>query len=261
MARRGWFKLYRQIQEHWTWKKKPASEGQAMVDIFIRTNWIDSELLNPKVAAAIKVKKGEAICSVRGLAEAWGWSRNRTQTFLRRLEIEGTIKATNEATHTRLKVLNWKKYQGNDKEKGPGKGPGSDPKKGPRRGHRRDPSEKPDKLQETNPQTPEADRPAAVGRLGQVIGLIEDADTRDVFLEFLTVLDADKTVAAGEIVDRVTHAMNAREQLKLHPGAPVERMIRYALTETMKGNARSSAYTDTVIQNALVRWRDGKSFE
>lgn len=259
MARRGWFKLYRQIQEHWTWKKKPASEGQAMVDIFIRTNWIDSEMLNPKVASAIKVRKGEAICSVRGLAEAWGWSRNRTQTFLLRLQIEGTIKATNEATHTRLKVLNWKKYQGNDKEKGPDKGPGSKPHAGPRKGRKRGTSENHDKGKETNPQTPE--REAAVGRLTQVIGLIEDGDTRDVFLEFLTTLDADTAVATGDMVDRVNHAMNAREQLKLHPGAPFERMIRYALDATMKGKARSSAYTDTVIQNALVRWRDGKSFE
>lgn len=261
MARRGWFKLYRQIQEHWTWRKgKAFSEGQALVDLFIRTNWMDSTMLNPKVAEAIKVKKGEAIVSVRGLAEAWRWSRNRTQTFLRRLQIEGTIEATNEATHTRVKVLNWKKYQGSDKEKGPRKGPGSRPRKGPKAGRKGGQSEKPVDLKETNPQTPAEDSAHAVGRCESLISLIESQDTRTVFLEFLGAMESADAPAA-EIVDRINHAMNAREQLKLHPGAPVDELIRYALRATMKGNARSSAYTDTVIQNALERWRDGKSID
>lgn len=261
MARRGWFKLYRQIQEHWTWKKgKSFSEGQALVDIFIRTNWMDSTMLNPKVAEAIKVKKGEAIVSVRGLAAAWRWSRNRTQTFLLRLQIEGTIEATNEATHTRLKVLNWKRYQGDDREKGPRKGPGARPQKGPRKGRKQGPSENPIQLKETNPQTPTEDRADAVRRSEALVALIESQATQVVFLEFLGAMDAAHAPAA-EIVDRINHAMNAREQLKLHPGAPVDELIRYALRATMKGDARSSAYTDTVIQNALERWRDGKPIQ
>lgn len=251
------------MQENWVWKKKPFSWGQAWIDLLIRTSWIDSTMFSDHFAKSLKVRRGEIICSIRGLAFAWGWSRSGTERFLRRCQQAGQIKATSEGTYTRIKILNWSKLQGQEPEGGFKSGTRKSRKPGRGKGHSAGPLNTPDNGEKTNPHTPsdpEA-RDKAVARSEQAIGLIEEHDTRNVFLEFLATLEFNDTIAAPEIVDRVTAAMNAREQLKLNPGAPVERIIRYALTETMRRKARSGAYTDKVILNALQRWRDGKFTE
>lgn len=111
MTAPGWIALWRKIRENWTWKIKPFSPGQALVDLFLRANWTDTKIPNPGKIGPTTLRPGEAIISLRGLQADWGWSRGRVIRFLKALENDTTIETTNETTFTRCKVLNWKGYQ------------------------------------------------------------------------------------------------------------------------------------------------------
>jgi hypothetical protein len=111
MARVGWLKLWRKLDEHWLWEQKPFSMGQAWIDVLMRTNFSDSNIPNPADVKSSTLSPGESIVSLRGLEADWGWSRNRVLRFLRRLKNDGMIGTKNETIFTRVNVVNWKKYQ------------------------------------------------------------------------------------------------------------------------------------------------------
>ena len=112
----GWFKLHRKIFDHWTFRKKPFSPGQALIWLFGRCNFSEREIPAPGRVGPATLYPGEAIISLRLLATTWGWSQMRVARFLKALRNDSTIVTTNEGSFTRLKVLNWKKYQGDDSE-------------------------------------------------------------------------------------------------------------------------------------------------
>ena len=64
----------------------------------------------------VTLASGEAIVSLRLLEKAWGWHRGMVIRFLKALKNDTTISTTNETTFTRVKVLNWKRYQGSEHE-------------------------------------------------------------------------------------------------------------------------------------------------
>jgi len=74
-VQRGWIRLYRRIQEHELWHKKPFSEGQAWVDILLHTN--------------------HDTCTVqfsqRYWAKRWGWSREKVKRFFAYLRDETMV--------------------------------------------------------------------------------------------------------------------------------------------------------------------------
>lgn len=114
MGRVGWLKLYRPLQEHALWKEKPFAEGQAWVDILMRVSFVDDAVRDYKKKNVIRVSPGEAIVSIGGLSLGWGWSKNRVIRFLKMLKNDNMIEYTSGYSHTKLKVLNWKKYQDYD---------------------------------------------------------------------------------------------------------------------------------------------------
>lgn len=118
MARTGWLKLWRQMQDNPIWTETPFSAGQAWIDLLIRANFSETRIPKPGKTSNLMLGPGEAIVSLRELELNWGWSRNRVLRFFARLKRERMIGTTNETTFTRLKVLNWKKYQGEDEEGG-----------------------------------------------------------------------------------------------------------------------------------------------
>lgn len=86
----SWIPVFRRIRDHWTWQDKPFNKGAAWVDLLIRANYHDSEM--PFRAAVLPVKPREVACTYKGLAEDWGWSRDRVVAFLSALEREGAIR-------------------------------------------------------------------------------------------------------------------------------------------------------------------------
>lgn len=112
----GWFKLHRKIFDHWTFRKKPYSPGQALIWLFGRCNFSERAIPAPGRVGPATLYPGEAIVSLRLMAMTWGWSQMRVVRFIKALRNDSTIVTTNEGTFTRLKVLNWKKYQGEDTE-------------------------------------------------------------------------------------------------------------------------------------------------
>ena len=110
----GWFKLWRKMFDHWTWKKKPYSPGQALVWLIGKCNFSERAIPDPGRVGPATLQPGEAIISLRRLESAWGWSQNRVVRFLKALENDGTIRRVNEGTFTRVILLNYKAYQGDD---------------------------------------------------------------------------------------------------------------------------------------------------
>lgn len=105
----GFFKVDRQIFDHWLWEDKPFSKGQAWIDLIGLANYEDGK--TPYQGKVITCKRGTIYRSISYLAERWGWSRDKTRSFLNLLESDGmvTIKAT---THqTTITLVNYGKFQ------------------------------------------------------------------------------------------------------------------------------------------------------
>ena len=111
MPNPGWIAVWRKIRDHWTWKKKPFSPGQAWIDLLLRCNFSEKAIPNPGRVGPAYLSPGEAIISLRLLEAAWGWHRKRVIRFLKALKNDTMISTTNEVTFTRVKVLKWQELQ------------------------------------------------------------------------------------------------------------------------------------------------------
>lgn len=96
--KKGWVPVERQIQEHWLWKDKPFSQGQAWIDLIMLANYEDKKM--PYKGKIITCERGTVSLSISYLANRWGWSRDKTRRFLKLLESDGmvTVKATTHRT-------------------------------------------------------------------------------------------------------------------------------------------------------------------
>lgn len=105
----GWIALHRSILDHWLWKDKPFSNGQAWIDLILLANHKDTkEFIN----GSLKVfKKGTVNRSIESLSSRWGWNRKKTRKFLNALEADEmvTVKVT---THgTTISLVNYSDFQ------------------------------------------------------------------------------------------------------------------------------------------------------
>lgn len=76
----GWVSLHRQIREHWLWKDKPFSKGQAWVDMILRANHSEAKIVVDK--EIICIPEGAFYSSETALSEDWGWSRKKVHGFI-----------------------------------------------------------------------------------------------------------------------------------------------------------------------------------
>ena len=105
----GFFKIDRQIFDHWLWEDKPFSKGQAWVDLVGLANYEDGK--TPYKGKIIACKRGTVYRSISFLAERWGWSRDKTRSFLNLLESDGMV-IINATTHqTTITLVNYGKFQ------------------------------------------------------------------------------------------------------------------------------------------------------
>lgn len=105
----GWIALHRSLLDHWLWKDKPFSNGQAWIDLILLANHKD---VKEYVNGSLKTfKKGTVNRSIESISHRWGWNRKKTRKFLNALEVDGMV-SVNVTTHgTTISLINYDIYQ------------------------------------------------------------------------------------------------------------------------------------------------------
>ncbi|KKC30917.1 hypothetical protein [Caldanaerobacter subterraneus] len=112
---KGWIKLYRSVTEHWLWKDKPFSKGQAWVDMLLMANHSNNKFVLGN--ELIELEKGSFITSIRKLSERWGWSRTKVIKFLDLLKKDHMISYFSDTKKTVVSIENYGFYQDIDDTK------------------------------------------------------------------------------------------------------------------------------------------------
>lgn len=105
----GWIALHRSLLDHWLWKDKPFSNGQAWVDLILLANHKDTK--DYSNGSLKTFKKGTVNRSIESISNRWGWNRKKTRKFLNALEEDGMV-TVNVTTHgTTITLVNYSEYQ------------------------------------------------------------------------------------------------------------------------------------------------------
>lgn len=111
----GWIKAHRSLTEHWLWKDKPFSRGQAWIDLLLLANHeVKKTILN---GALTTVDRGEHVTSILKLSERWGWGRKKTSRFLDDLENDQMITQKRTAHSTTVTIVKYGVYQSKEQPK------------------------------------------------------------------------------------------------------------------------------------------------
>lgn len=283
--------VYRSLRENWVWREKPFSPGQAWVDLLMRANWKTSKIPHPKLLSPAILRPGELICSKRGLSVNWGWSRNRVERYITCLVNEAMIKATNDTTYTRIKILNWGRLQKmgqsdgatngatNDTSNGATNGPVTEPltdhqrtsngahprskdreegKKGRREDIKYHTSSLTCDTEKGKPSDdPEAGGLALLSQAKAKADLFKEEPTRIKVHEFIGYLVEQGTVPHERIMEMTNQLWNLRESLVFEGQVPTDKVFRYAVDQAIKYKATSISYVGKVLREAVMKWREG----
>ena len=105
----GYIKLYRNIQDNWTWKQKPFSRGQAWIDLVLSANHNGNKFLLGN--ELVEIERGQFITSEPKLSKRWGWSRSKVRAFLLLLETDSMIVKKSDNKKTTLTICNYSVWQ------------------------------------------------------------------------------------------------------------------------------------------------------
>lgn len=105
----GWIKVHREIFDHWTWKDKPFSQGQAWIDLIMKANHEEGSALIK--GTVYNLSRGQQARSVLTLASDWGWSRGKVERFLKVLKTEHQIEHQTDNKTSIITICNYCKYQ------------------------------------------------------------------------------------------------------------------------------------------------------
>jgi len=104
-----YFKIDRNIQNHWLWSDKPFTKGQAWIDLLLLATHTDHKsLLDGKV---INKKRGEVHVSIGFLADRWGWSRNKVYRYIDLLKSEKMVTSNGTTDGTVITIEKYAFYQ------------------------------------------------------------------------------------------------------------------------------------------------------
>ena len=106
---KGWIKLHRSIQDCFLWDEKPFDLCRAWIDLLLLANHEDKRILFD--GSVVTVKAGCFITSELKLSERWGWSRGKTDRFLKMLESEEMIELDVSKKRTSITIVNYCKFQ------------------------------------------------------------------------------------------------------------------------------------------------------
>lgn len=104
---KGWICLHRQLLENWVWQKPET--GYAWVDLLLLANYEDVKTM---YKGSVEVfKRGTVNRSISSLAERWGWSRDKTRSFLKALESDGMISIKTTTHQTTITIEKYSDFQ------------------------------------------------------------------------------------------------------------------------------------------------------
>jgi hypothetical protein len=115
----GYIKTYRDIQNHWVWKEKPFSRGQAWIDLILMANHSPAKF--PLGSEMVEVDRGSFITSELKLMERWGWSKTKVRIFLDLLQNDSMIIKKTDHKKTTLTVTNYSVWQDSETTEEPKK--------------------------------------------------------------------------------------------------------------------------------------------
>jgi len=105
----GWIKLHRQIREHFLWNGEKFSKGQAWVDMLLRANHKDAQVIFRD--EVISINRGSFITSELKLAANWKWSRGKVRRFLDELKIHEMCYIKRDKRKTAITICKYYTYQ------------------------------------------------------------------------------------------------------------------------------------------------------
>lgn len=106
---KGYIKLNRSILETELWQDKPFDKARAWVDLLLLASWKDhDEIYRGRIAHR---KRGEVNCSIRWLADRWGWSVNKVKRYLDLLSGLGMCTRNGSTNGTTLTIEKYAFYQ------------------------------------------------------------------------------------------------------------------------------------------------------
>lgn len=111
---KGWVKLWRDQFTHEISDRKPWCDGYAWSYIYSRANFKPG-IVNFR-NQYIPIERGQFITSVLKLADLFGWSRRRVNSFLTSLEIRGMCIIRRNNRFIVIAVCNYEKYQSTENE-------------------------------------------------------------------------------------------------------------------------------------------------
>ena len=105
----GFLSIHRQISNHWLWKDKPFSKGQAWIDLIMLANHTTVKTMYKD--EIVECKRGDVNFSMSYLAERWGWDRKKVSRFLNALETDEMVFVNSNTHRTIITIRNYDKFQ------------------------------------------------------------------------------------------------------------------------------------------------------
>ena len=106
----GWFKVQRDIEEHWIWKSsEPFDKRSAWIDLIMLANYADRKTTDGE--SVVLRKRGDVNYSMLFLAKRWKWDRRKVRRFLVALESDGMVSLHGTQHGTTITIENYAKHQ------------------------------------------------------------------------------------------------------------------------------------------------------
>lgn len=109
MVEKGWIKLHRRLLDCWIWDVKPFDKGRAWVDLLLLAMHHDKKIVIEDKPTIIS--RGSYFTSRGQLADRWGWSVKKVDTYLKTLEKEEMVTTHRTPKGTTITIVNYEEYQ------------------------------------------------------------------------------------------------------------------------------------------------------
>lgn len=106
----GWFKISRDIQNHWIWNcNEPFDKRSAWIDLILLANHKDFKTVYK--GQVVQRKRGDVNTSIRFLADRWHWDRRKVGRFISAMQKDGMCTMHSTTDGTTITIENYNKYQ------------------------------------------------------------------------------------------------------------------------------------------------------
>lgn len=106
----GFYLMHRGWMDNPAFKKEPFTEREAFEWLISEAAWADGKVV-PVNGMPITLERGQLSHSIRFMAQAWGWKKDKASRFLDRLKKWDMIETQNETAQLVISICNYSKYQ------------------------------------------------------------------------------------------------------------------------------------------------------